>query len=281
MTETTKGRVFLLAAFLCPVIAGVVFMAFAGAPSAYLIANVGAGLLVAMAFMLAPQMDRRTSLFAVTVIVPALLGFTFLGPAIHDVHRWIALGPLKLHGAMLALPLLATQLFRHERRVVAAVAALTALIVALQPDRASAFAVFLLSLCWLGYRYDRWSLVTILVSGTALAVTILKTDSLPPVRFVEYVLEDAASVHIGVVACLLTSIAVPIAMPVYAGRRGELPRLAPAVAWSACLTGYFFASLVGPYPTPLLGYGVSPILGFGLALAMLGRDGNEAAWTPR
>ncbi len=276
-----KSRILLLAAFLCPIIAGVVFMASAGAPKTYLFANAGAACFVAIAFWRGLEINLRTSLLIVTLVVPGLLAFTFAGPAIEDVYRWIALGPFKLHVAMLVLPFLATQMFTHDKRVISVVVSLAALIVALQPDRASALALCLTALCWLCFTQDRWSLATFFGSGTALVSTMLNADTLLPVRFVENVIGEAAIFHVGIAVLLTVAMLVAIAVPLYAGWRARFGWAAPFVAWSACLTGYFLASLAGPYPVPLLGYGVSAILGFGLALAMLDQERDEVAWAPQ
>lgn len=274
MAGLAKGRIFLAAAFLCPVIAGIILMAYAGAPAAYLLANAGAGCIVAIAFWWLPQSGLRPAPSAALIFMLFLLAATFVGPAVEDVHRWIAIGPVKLHAAMLVLPFFATQIFRHDSRMIAMVAALAALAYTLQPDRASALALFAILLCRLFYSRDRWSLAALAVSGAALGITLLKADPLPPVRFTENVIGEAAMMHPGLAILLLMAMGAAIAGPLYARRQGGS---ASMVAWAACLSGYFLASLAGSYPVPLLGYGVSSILGFGLALAVIGRESDEAA----
>jgi hypothetical protein len=273
-----RNRISLLSASLSPVIAGIVFMAFAGAPSSFVLANTVAAFGVAIAFWRVPQISLRSSLLVVTVIFPVLLACTFVGPAIEDVHRWIALGPLKLHVAMLLLPFLAVQMFRHDERIIAVSVTLAALVIALQPDRASAAALFFTAFCWLCFERNGWSLVAVVSSCASLISTMLKADALPPVRFVENVIRDAAIIHLGIAILLIATMLLAIAVSLYTGLRNGPAKSAPFVAWSACLTGYFIASLMGPYPAPLIGYGVSPILGFGLALAMIGQEGNKSAW---
>ena len=272
-----KDRIFLLSAFLSPVITGIVFMAFAGAPVSFVLANTVAAFALAIGFWRVPQMSLRSSLLAVTVILPALLACTFVGPTVDNVHRWIALGPLKLHVAMLLLPFLATQMFRHDKQLISVTVILSAIIIALQPDRASAAALFLTSLCWLCFMRNGWSLVTVVGSGSSLLSTMLKADTLPPARFVENVISDAAVIHVGIAVLLTATMMLAIAASLFAGLRNGLARGAPFIAWSACLIGYFLASCAGPYPIPLLGYGVSPILGFGLALAMMRQESNKPA----
>jgi hypothetical protein len=272
-----EHRGMLLAGFLSPVIAGVVFMVYAGAPQTYILSNIGAALIVTISFWRPAKISRKSSLLAISIGLPCLLGWTFAGPAVGDVHRWIGAGPLMVHAAMLAFPFMATQMIRHDKRIVSAVLALSALIVALQPDRASAFALFFISLCWLYYRQDRWSLITLIIAVAATGVTLLKPDVVPPVRFVENVIGDAAFVHTGLGAVLITAMLLAIAGPIYAARGVKDRPDWSLIAWSACLFGYFLASLVGPYPTPLLGYGVSPILGFGLALAVFKPNADAMA----
>lgn len=273
-----KNRIFLLSAFLSPVIAGIIFMAFAGAPISFVLANTAAALGIAIIFWRVPQLSLRSSLLAVTVILPVLLACTFAGPAIDNVHRWISLGPLNLHIAMLLLPFLAVQMFRHDKRIISFGVTLIAFIVALQPDRASAAALLLTSLCWLYFSRSGWSLVAVFGSGASLIGTMLQADTLQPVRFVENVISDAAIIHKGIAVLLIATMLLTIAAPVYAGLRNRITKAAPFVAWSACLIGYFIASLTGPYPATLLGYGVSPILGFGLALAMIEQEGDKPGW---
>jgi cell division protein FtsW (lipid II flippase) len=264
-----NSKTFIFAAFLWPLISGLVFMAISGAPASYLLTNAAAALCVAIAFWRTPQINLLTSLLIVTIVIPVLFIGTFAGPFAENVHRWIALGPLKLHVAMLVLPLFATQMYRHDKRIIAVASALVAVVVALQPDRASALALFLASLCWLCFVPNWWSLATLLVSSSTLVSTLLTADTLPPVRFVEDVIGDAAFVHPGIAAVLVGTMLVSAAAPLYIGWRGRFGPVAPRFAWSACLIGYFLASLTGPFPVPLLGYGVSSILGFGLSLALL------------
>jgi cell division protein FtsW (lipid II flippase) len=272
----SKGRTLILAAFLCPLIAGLVFMAFAGTPASFLLTNAAAALCVAIAFWRAPQINLLSSLLTVTIVIPVLFVGTFAGPAAENVHRWIALGPLKLHVAMLVLPLFATQMYRHDQRIIAAASALLALVVALQPDRASALALFLTALCWFYFVPSRWSLTTLFVSVGALVRTLLTADTLPPVRFVEDVIGDAALAHPGIAVVLFVTMLAAIAGPLCVGWRGRFGPVAPRFSWSACLIGYFLASLAGPFPVPLLGYGVSSIFGFGLSLALLDHQKDAA-----
>jgi cell division protein FtsW (lipid II flippase) len=270
-----KHRIWSAAAFFCPVGAGIIYMAFAGAPTPYLLTNAAAALCVAIAFWRAPRLGSWPISAATMIIVPVLLACSFAGPAVDGVHRWIALGPLKLHIAMGVLPYLATQMFWFEGRLMSLTIMACSVITAFQPDGASSAALASISLCLVCFRQNRWAFAALLVASTALVAAVLNAEALAPVRFVEYVIADAYSAHVGIAALLFASMVIAVIGPIYSGWRFRAGLSAPLMAWSACLIGFFVASFAGPYPVPLLGYGVSSILGFGLALAVLGQKGDR------
>lgn len=260
-----------LAAFLLPVIAGILFMALMGAPFAWLVTNVGAAICVVIAWFVFK--DRSMPPLALAIAALALLGASFVGPAVDGVHRWIALGPLRLHAGMLALPLLGILLLQLNKQIAAAIAAVAALIFALQPDRASALALLCIVLIWTMLARNLWALFALATAVCSFSATMANADALSPVPFVENVLRDAVMWHplvaVGMSGALVAAGITPILL-------GRHTHLMPSAIWSAGLVGYSAASLLGAYPTPLLGYGVSPILGFGLALTLLATENRKA-----
>lgn len=275
MKRGAAARWIALAAFLVPVASGLLFMALTGAPVHYIAVNIGAAILVCLALALAPNgQPGDRLLLAGAIICLMLLAASFAGPQIDNVQRWIALGPIQLHAGQLVLPSLMVILPRLDRRVAFWVAAVAAILVALQPDRASAFAMLVSALFLFASALDRWSLATLLATVVAFGITAATPDSLPPVRFVEHVVHDASAIHALLPVALTLSIFVAavalLAVPRDRRRRSDF-------AWSACLIGFFLASLGGNYPTPLLGYGASPILGFGLALLLICKSGNRTS----
>ena len=130
-----------LLALAVPVLAGLAYLAWFGAPGAYLAVNAGALVLglgwIAFGRLPAAAAPRR----ALAVALVILLALPLLtGPALNGVARWIPLGPLALHSGMLALPLLAV--LAADERAYGVPLLLAALFIALlQPDAASAFAL--------------------------------------------------------------------------------------------------------------------------------------------
>lgn len=274
MERGAAARWIALAAFLVPVASGILFMALADAPVSYIAVNMGAVILVGFAMVLVPEGEPSDSvLLTGATICLMLLMASFAGPQIDNVHRWIALGPIQLHVGQLALPLLMVILSRLDKRLVFGIAVAAAILIVLQPDSASAFAMLISSLFLFAYARDRWSLATLIATGVAFGVTAVTPDSLPPVRFVEHVVRDSASIHallpVALVLSILFAALAPFAVPRNRRRNSD-------VVWSGCLIGFFLASLGGNYPTPLLGYGTSAILGFGLALLLILVSGNRA-----
>lgn len=242
-------------------------MAVMGAPSIWPLTNA----LVAAFIVVAWFVPRPWSVPPLAMAIAALivLAATFVGPNLDNVHRWIAIGPLRLHAGMLALPLLGILLPQLKERFAAAAVILAALIFALQPDRASAAALFCMVLIWLMLARHRWALLALLAATASLIRTTAIADTLSPVPFVENVLHDASAWNAVVAIAMAVALVIACLTPIWIARKQPLANLTPRAIWSAGLVGYSVASLFGAYPTPLLGYGVSPILGFGLALALL------------
>ena len=267
MENDTRRKLKLLGAFLCPVLAGLLFMARGGAPITYIAVNVGALLFLGI-IMLGGSVKHRPLLpLAIVGISLALLAATFAGPDIGDVHRWISLGTFKFHAGMLVLPSIAVLLPGLNKQLALSATLIAALLFAGQPDRASAFALGTVCLSFVAVTCDRWTLAAALAAVLAFAIT--KRDDLLPIIFVEYVVRDAFQENLLIVIFMVGSIAFAALAPIlFLGDRLRSISVR-AIAWCACLVGYFVASLFGAYPTPLLGYGISSILGFGFALALL------------
>ncbi|WP_310530892.1 hypothetical protein [Novosphingobium sp.] len=239
-----------------------------GAPPMFAIVNAVAALLaLVIAAVLYRKPSRKAELAALCLAPVALAASIAIGPDIDGVHRWVAIGPLRLHAAALFGPSFLVAFQRRADWFGTAVAVVMAGLVTLQPDMGAALALA----CALGialvfeFRWDR--LMAFAVSAIAFGVTAIRPDRLEPVSFVENVLQNiwhqGSVLALLIPLALLAAIAAPVLMS--AGRRSE----------GAALAGWFLglaaASLLGPFPTPLIGYGAAPILGYGIALGLLGR----------
>ncbi|MEJ6011861.1 hypothetical protein [Novosphingobium aquae] len=257
-----------IAAYLAAVAGGIVWMLTAGAPPMFAAVNaLAACLALAIAAVLWRTPSQKLELVALWLAPLAIAASIVFGPDVDGVHRWIAIGPLRLHAAALFGPAFLVAFQRRADWFGTAAAIVMAGLVMLQPDMGAALALSSaigLAL-FFEFRWDR--LIAFAASAAALGVTAIRPDRLEPVPFVETVLQNiwrhGSLPGLLIPLALLAAISAPALTS--AGRRFEGAALA---GW---LLGLAAASLLGPFPTPLIGYGAAPILGYGIALGLLGR----------
>ncbi|HEU0077381.1 MAG TPA: hypothetical protein VFQ76_07010, partial [Longimicrobiaceae bacterium] len=195
---------------------------------------------------------------------------TLLDPGMQGVHRWVRLGPVRLHAAAVLLPLLLAALATLERArgwwASALVAAVVALALLLQPDaaQATAFAAgsMVLLLPGAGGRLPR--LAGLLPLPLLAVLASRRDDPLAPVPHVEEILGLAAGLGAGWGVAAAASLALLPAPFLLAGR-GAGSRVGLALAAYVAVT--CLAPLAGSFPVPVMGYGVSPIVGYLLGVA--------------
>ncbi|WP_447760396.1 hypothetical protein [Sphingopyxis panaciterrae] len=255
-------------ALVLAVASGLLVFRIGGAPAAYLPLN-AASLLLALIAMFAVPAGRLGSRGAawIAVLCFAGIGATLVsGFDLDGVRRWLPLGPVRLHAAMLLLPAMIAALPRlSDRWQLAAVTAVAA-VVLLQPDYASALA---LGAGFIASHWRRWR-EPLIAAGHAVVVlcaiaSAFRADPLAPVRFVENMVVDGWALHPGLGILILAALIVAIGAPARAKGADRDSALGIAGSW----VGFTAASLVGAYPTPLAGYGAAAILGYGLAIAVL------------
>ena len=246
------------------VLMGCLYMAVAGAPRAYLIIN-GTALACAIGlavFLKRPDQGLRVIAFTVLALV-LFVATLFSNAEIDGVHRWIGDGPIRLHMGLLLLPAIISLVPDLRRELALLTIVVIGLTGALQPDRASMFAllsgVFVLAIA----KRDKWSLGMLVFAGISFLWTLWQVDPLQPVRFVEYVIADVWEFHPSSAVIIGVFLVLTLVMPLF----GESFRnQIPLTASLATISGFVVISLFGPYPTPLIGYGASAIIGYGLAL---------------
>ncbi len=204
-----------------------------------------------------------------------LLISTLFHPGVDGVRRWVSLGPLQLHAAFVAIPVLIIVISGIARRdlvrgatwIVPCAVATAAGVLVLQPDasQATAFAVAVALVVLQrrpAYRSD-WVAVGIVIGCAMLALS--RPDPLEAVPHVEGIVSLAANAGAAwLIAAVLALALLPVPFIGDAARRRERGRA------SLALAAYFaivcIASLLAPYPVPILGFGLSPILGYFAAL---------------
>lgn len=208
------------------------------------------------------------------VLTLAALAATLLAPGVEGVHRWLPLGPVRLHAAAVLLPLLlvAIQGLSQARGwwISAGVAAGVAFILLLQPDaaQATAFAAGCLVLLLPAARRDPLRLACILVLPVLAGLAWLRRDPLAPVPHVEGIVGLAAGLGTGwAVAAVVALLVLPLPFFLAAREAGKHAGLALVVYVAITV----LAPFLGSFPVPVLGYGVSPIIGYLAGLGILMR----------
>jgi hypothetical protein len=248
---------------------GLALLAGAGAPSGWLAVQAGAAVL-AMALLLPPVrrfLPRMAP--ALLVVAPlALLATLLLDAGLDGVHRWLSLGPVRLHMGMLLVPVLLAAHVRADNRYSGLSLIGCAALMGLQPDFGLALAVTCALLMSILLRRGRQDGLALVATVAALMLCIVTPDPLQPVKMVEHVLTDSWqwTAWTGPLA-LIGALIVPAAL-LWQARIDPAQRL-PAFALLGLWFGLLLASLIGHYPVPLLGYGASAVLGWGLALAWM------------
>lgn len=249
---------------------GIAAMIGGGAPSHFVAIN-GVALVIAIGLAAAlwwwPRGSSDNWIMPLALI--ALVATLVIGPDIDGVRRWLAVGPLTLHIGMLVVPTLAIGVARAGPRLAAATIGLAAFVAALQPDLATAIAVLLVSLVCSIFSGGplRWAATA--AAAVALLWCLAFSQDLPPVRFVEHVVADAAARSGWLAGALLAVLLGTVAAPLVGWRSVGRAAQAACAACAASLAAYVLASLIGPYPTPMIGAGAAAILGWGLALGRL------------
>ena len=205
------------------------------------------------------------------VLTVAALAATLLAPGLQGVHRWVKLGPIRLHAAAILLPLLifALEAIRRTRGwwISSVLAGGVTVILFLQPDAAQATAfglasaVLLLPRAGPGALRRIWILALLVLAGLAW----LRRDPLGRVPYVEDIVVMAAALGAGwAVAAVLSLLLLPA--PFVLAERGVSLDVGRALGTYVTIT--LLAPLAGNFPVPVLGYGVSPILGYMMGMGI-------------
>ena len=263
---------------LCAIVAallGLAYMSAAGAPFRYLGINAGALALGLATVAMLSRLDIGAGrlVFAAGV---ALLATALFGTPVEGATRWVRFGPLSVQVSLLLLPAMIVAFARHRSAIATAGLCLAALGLAVQPDRAMAGTLAASLLVLALARPDRWSIAASAAAVCAFGATLLRTDSLPAVPYVDQILYSSFSVHAlagaAVVggACLLL---IPAIRVIARDPDNRPVHLAFGAAW----LGVIAAAALGNYPTPVVGYGGSAILGYLLSLSFLPRSARSVA----
>jgi hypothetical protein len=249
---------------------GLIAIRTAGGPTSALMVQTGAlviGGLIAAGLALNPWRPGPKGAAVVIGLCLALV-FATLGDGGPGVHRWIALGPVMVQPASIVLPFVVWALATARANWWAgALAGAFALVLAVQPDAASATGLLLALLARGGMkrRLAAQDVTALLMAAMAAVWTWTRVDTLPAVAHVERVVPEAFAAHplIGVAAgAALILSPLPFVLKAWKGTDRVL-----AAGLAGLWIGLVAGNLCGNYPAPVVGYGASLAIGW---LASLG-----------
>ncbi|MFY7746218.1 MAG: hypothetical protein ACOVQY_12375 [Erythrobacter sp.] len=251
-----------------PCFGGLWYLWALGAPERLIAVNAGA-LALGLAWVVWGRLPSRPEIRLALAALGAGLLFVplFTGPDVGGVARWFPAGPVTLQSGPLLLPLIAVLAAREGSRG-AAVLALAAIALALQPDAAGLAALALASAV-LGWHHRNGAFAAVALGAGALATITFHAGTLEPQLYTEGVLAHVAE-------RTATWRALPLAALLFIVPAWNLtmdPQItrAEGYALAALIIGLGGMAAIAPFPFPLIGYGAAPILGFALALGASAR----------
>jgi len=235
-------------------------------------ALLGLGVWRARAPVPAPIVAVFTALFTLGALVA-----TLLARGMDGVHRWLSVGPVRLHAAALLLPLLLVALERLARvrgwwvAALVAVGVVSALL--LQPDAAQATAVAAAAgvLLLPGVRRSVPRVIAVVSLLVIAGLSWLRRDPLAPVPHVEEIVGLAGTLWTG---GAVVAIAALLLLPVPFLQAGREAGRRTGLALGAYVSVTCLAPFVGSFPVPVMGYGISPIVGYLLRAGALLRSAS-------
>jgi cell division protein FtsW (lipid II flippase) len=216
---------------------GATYMFAADAPRLYIIVNAAAFAVGTIAALLIRRASPLRGGFAGAAIVA--VGIVLVVTALFGLHvegaaRWIRLAGQSVQPGLILLPL-AMMLFATNRSWGASIGlAVAAVGLGMQPDRAMAGTLVAGLAALYGYRREPPVTLALTAAVAAFATTLLRSDVVPPVLFVEQVVRSAFAFHaltgLAVVAGL-ASMLVPAAVGVRAASTASCPRCLVRPGW--------------------------------------------------
>jgi hypothetical protein len=249
---------------------GAAHMGMAGAPPRYVLINLGAlaiGLLIARLIRKA-RPSRQLAGILTVIVALALLATAVRGPSVDGASRWIPVAGISFQPSLMLLPAVIVLFARNPYWLSAIGLVVAGVALALQPDRAMAGALTAALAVLRLYRRDALLTLTLAVASCAFAATLVSPDRVPPVSFVEQVVQSAfafdAFAGIAIVVAFALML-IPAIVGVVTRKEDEALFAVFGATWLAVIT---FA-IIGNYPTPLAGYGASGIIGYCLSSGLL------------
>ncbi|WP_353652072.1 FtsW/RodA/SpoVE family cell cycle protein [Bacillus sp. AFS001701] len=241
-------------------------------PSIYgqniLIAIVGGIISFLVLFRDLKSPKKKTNIIVITCILILFL-LTFLDKGLHDVHRWIAIGPLRFNIALVFVPLLIIQLsslIKSKRFCVTIGFALFFTVFLFFHPDASQLTAFTISISILLLNIKKNKNIQILLLIVFILLIIFSwshLDQLAPVSYVEDILSLVKEMGIGwLVIGLISLFILPMPFFLFPPTNAKPLSLSLGVYFLISILSSFF----GNFPVPIMGYGTSPFIGYLIAI---------------
>jgi len=210
------------------------------------------------------------------VLAGLLLATALFGVSIEGASRWIRIGGLTLQMSLIVLPAMLVNFARRRDLLTTLSMIITAVALALQPDRAMA-GVLVSALAVLGVRRQDWWVASAFAMALAgFVVTLVRPDTLPAVPYVDQILYTAFQVH-AMAGIAVVGGTLLLVVPAIMGPRFDPNNRDAYAVFGAAWLGMVVAAALGNYPTPLVGYGGSAILGYAFSLSLIPGTVRSAA----
>jgi hypothetical protein len=197
-----------------------------------------------------------------------LLATAMAGHRVDGASRWVRIAGISIQPSLVLLPVVMVLVARNRHWLSSIGLMLAAAALALQPDRAVAGALAAgVAVQWI-YRRDALTTLNVAVASCGFATTLVRDDHVPPVAFVEHVVQSAFAfdpLYGLAIAVALLVLLVPAIVVLFTQTVDVAEYAVFGTTWFALIV---FA-LAGNYPTPLAGYGTSGIVGYCLSAALL------------
>lgn len=212
---------------------------------------------------------------AIVMLGGLILATAIFGVSVEGASRWIRVAGVSLQVSIIAVPVMLVAYARAAGPAATLGIMLSAVALALQPDRAMAGVLVAALSVLVLYRRERLVGLALSVAVAGFAITLLRADTLPAVAYVDQILFTAFEVHPLAGAAVLGGAILLVVPGVVNQKLDPTHRHVHAVFGTVWLSMVVAAAL-GNYPTPLVGYGGSAILGYALSLTPMPRF----AWSP-
>ncbi|MEQ1508986.1 MAG: hypothetical protein ABL909_01125 [Sphingopyxis sp.] len=180
-TQRLSGNIAASIGFGLTIACGLVLLAEGGASTLWLAVQSGAALVALTLFT--PPLRRHLPHIAPALVLATpftLVATLLLDPGLEGVHRWLNVGPMRLHIGLLLLPTLILIHARGDSRFAALSLIACAVVIGLQPDLGTALGLFLGQLPVVLWRRDRQDWLPLAASFAAVVLTFIRPDPLQP-----------------------------------------------------------------------------------------------------